>query len=193
MTTLKQGKFEQIGTTLGQLVDKKNAAYGDAFHKTGGILQILYPEGIKPKQYEDLLAIVRILDKFFRIATHPQDQMGESPWNDVAGYGILKSEGAEDSTISDESLRPKSKIEWPEKGQRITLRTHEIPFQADTSNVQCPYCSRGVAIKIDKSGEAIRNWIAERVSKEKEVQHELSGIAEGVEPKTPACRDGQCG
>ena len=33
-------------------------------------------------------AVVRVLDKLFRIATD-RDALGESPWRDIAGYGLL--------------------------------------------------------------------------------------------------------
>jgi len=66
--------------------------YGDAFGKMEPILAALYPCGIRINQYGDLLAIVRILDKFFRIASHEKDPMGENPWTDVAGYGVLMSD-----------------------------------------------------------------------------------------------------
>ncbi len=35
-----------------------------------------------------MLAITRIIDKLFRIATK-KDAFGESPFKDIAGYGIL--------------------------------------------------------------------------------------------------------
>jgi hypothetical protein len=81
---------EKEGTEIGKLVDKKNATYGDSFRKSGDILRILYPGGIEPSQYDDMLAIIRIIDKMFRIATD-RDALGESPWIDIAGYGILRS------------------------------------------------------------------------------------------------------
>ncbi|MED5475280.1 MAG: hypothetical protein VX770_04555 [Candidatus Neomarinimicrobiota bacterium] len=81
-------KFEKIGTEIGQLVDEKNAAYGCSFEKSQQILKVLYPEGIQPDQYQDMLAITRIIDKLFRIATK-KDAFGESPFKDIAGYGIL--------------------------------------------------------------------------------------------------------
>ena len=81
-------KFEKIGTEIGQLVDEKNAAYGSSFEKSQQILKVLYPEGIQPDQYQDMLAITRIIDKLFRIATK-KDAFGESPFKDIAGYGIL--------------------------------------------------------------------------------------------------------
>jgi len=81
-------RFEKIGTEIGKLVDEKNAAYGSSFEKSEEILKILYPNGIEPKQYKDMLAVTRIVDKLFRIATQ-KEAFGESPFKDIAGYGIL--------------------------------------------------------------------------------------------------------
>ena len=87
---IKTGKstFENIGLETGRLVAEKNKKYGDSFAKSGEVLRIYYPDGIKPDQYGDLLAMVRIIDKQFRIATD-RDALGESPWVDITGYGIL--------------------------------------------------------------------------------------------------------
>ena len=84
--------YENIGKKLGALVDIKNAKYGESFHRMGDIMCKLYPNGISIEQYDDILAIVRVLDKIFRIATD-KDAFGENPWNDIAGYAILKSGG----------------------------------------------------------------------------------------------------
>ena len=82
------GKFQEIGNEIGLLVDVKNAAYGSAFEKAGAYLRLLYPDGIRPEQYGDALALVRDFDKSMRIATQ-KDAFGESPWKDKAGYAIL--------------------------------------------------------------------------------------------------------
>jgi hypothetical protein len=50
-------------------------------------MRILYPDGISAEQMDDALAVVRILDKLFRIANG--NQGGESAWTDIAGYAIL--------------------------------------------------------------------------------------------------------
>ena len=42
-----------------------------------------------------MLAVVRIVDKLFRIATD-KDAFGESPFKDIAGYGILGVANAEE-------------------------------------------------------------------------------------------------
>jgi hypothetical protein len=80
--------YKQIGSEIGELVDEKNAAYGSSFAESYKILSVLYPNGIKPEQYMDALAITRVIDKLFRIA-NSKDAFGESPWRDIAGYAIL--------------------------------------------------------------------------------------------------------
>lgn len=81
-------KYKKIGTEIGELVDEKNAAYGSSFAESHKILSVLYPNGIKPEQYTDALAIIRVIDKLFRIA-NKKDAFGESPWRDIAGYALL--------------------------------------------------------------------------------------------------------
>lgn len=85
-----KGKYEKIGELIGQLVDKKNQAYGNSYAKSGEFLRLLYPNGIKPEQYDDMLGLIRLFDKQMRIANNKQ-AFGENPWNDIAGYGLLYS------------------------------------------------------------------------------------------------------
>ena len=80
--------YKQICEEIGSLVDEKNAAYGSSFAESYKILSVLYPNGIKPEQYTDALAIIRVIDKLFRLANR-KDAFGESPWRDIAGYAIL--------------------------------------------------------------------------------------------------------
>lgn len=93
------GRFEVRAAKVGRLVDQKNAAYGNSAAKTGAILRELYPDGLRPDQYDDALLVVRILDKLSRIAQRGvdgRDLGGESPYQDIAGYGLLgmvKDEG----------------------------------------------------------------------------------------------------
>ena len=87
MPKAKSG-YEALGSSIGRLVEEKQKAYGDSFGKSGGVLRILYPDGIRPEQYDDALAITRILDKLFRTANH-RDAFGESPGRDIVGYGLL--------------------------------------------------------------------------------------------------------
>ena len=84
----KMSIYEEIGLNIGTLVTKKQKAYGDSFSKSAEFLKLLYPDGIKPDQYLDILTLVRIYDKIQRIATD-KDAFGESPYSDIIGYGIL--------------------------------------------------------------------------------------------------------
>lgn len=99
------GKHEEIGAAIGRLVDGKNKAYGDSFAKAGDILKALYPHGAFHDQFTDLLAITRIIDKLFRVATHRRgDPMGESPWMDIAGYAILMCQRLQQAPVPKEPV-----------------------------------------------------------------------------------------
>ena len=52
------------------------------------VLKILYPDGIQPEQYQDVLTIVRIIDKLFRIATN-KNAFNEDTWEDIMRYALL--------------------------------------------------------------------------------------------------------
>lgn len=80
--------YHDAARKTADLVVEKQAAYGDSFGQSGKVMAILYPEGIRPEQLNDALAVVRVLDKLFRIATK-KDAFGESPWNDILGYSLL--------------------------------------------------------------------------------------------------------
>lgn len=80
--------FEALGATIGRLVQEKQAAYGDSFGKAGAVMRLMYPTGVPPENIDDALAVVRIVDKLFRIAT-AKDAFGESPYRDIAGYALL--------------------------------------------------------------------------------------------------------
>jgi len=84
--------FRDLGTEIGALVEEKNRQYGASADKSGGIMRILYPDGIAVHQMDDALLTVRILDKLSRIAQRGPDgkDLGnESPFKDIAGYGLL--------------------------------------------------------------------------------------------------------
>ncbi len=85
------GKYQELANRVGALVDEKNRAYGSSFDKAGEFLRLLYPDGVRPEQYADMLCLVRVFDKLMRIASAPPgvDPMGESPYQDLAGYGLL--------------------------------------------------------------------------------------------------------
>jgi len=84
----EKSKFEEIADSIGKLVTAKNKAYGNSFEDAETFFKLLYPNGIMPENYGDMLTIVRIFDKLKRIATN-KDAFGESPYNDIAGYALL--------------------------------------------------------------------------------------------------------
>jgi hypothetical protein len=80
--------FAEIGKSVGELVKDKQTAYGDSFGRSGECLRQMFPNGIQPEQYDDLLTIARILDKLFRIANN-KEAFDENPYQDIVGYGLL--------------------------------------------------------------------------------------------------------
>lgn len=84
-------KYVHLATEIGQLVDKKQAAYGDSFSQSQQILKVLYPHGITPTDMQWALTITRIVDKLFRIATN-NDVFQEDPWQDICGYALLAAQ-----------------------------------------------------------------------------------------------------
>lgn len=80
--------YTQEAINLAELVTKKQVAYGDSFGQSKHVLKLLYPKGIMPEQYPDALAVIRVIDKLFRVANRKWD-FGENPWQDIAGYALL--------------------------------------------------------------------------------------------------------
>ena len=81
------GKYKELAEQIGNLVEEKNAAYGNSFDQAGDFLRLLYPNGIPPESYGDMLCVVRIFDKLKRIATN-KDAFGEDPKSDLLGLAI---------------------------------------------------------------------------------------------------------
>lgn len=94
--------YYRLAEEVAQLVVEKQQAYGDSFGKSSEILQILYPNGVTVEQYGDMLTIVRILDKLFRVA-NKKDAFDESPYKDILGYSLL-------AVARDEDAVPKRKM-----------------------------------------------------------------------------------
>jgi hypothetical protein len=80
--------FEEMGLKIGELVTDKNEKYGDSFAQAHKLLEVLYPDGVDVVQYRRMLAITRIIDKLFRLASW-NNQDDEDPARDIAGYGLL--------------------------------------------------------------------------------------------------------
>lgn len=81
--------FKDLAYDVATLLEEKNKAYGNSHLKTGEIFRILYPDGIKPDQYTDILTLARMFDKFFRIATGNEAFQQEDARKDVVGYAML--------------------------------------------------------------------------------------------------------
>lgn len=74
---------------LGELLERKNKQYGAAFRTTAEILSILFPNGIPIHEYKNVLLITRVCDKLGRLASPHKNLEDESPWLDIAGYGVI--------------------------------------------------------------------------------------------------------
>lgn len=106
---MTKANYESLGKGVGKLVAEKQSAYGDSFGKSHKILKVLYPEGIKPDQYMDVLTICRVVDKLFRLATDPT-YGDESPWRDICGYSLL-SMGKDSREVSRDDPDPSVRLD----------------------------------------------------------------------------------
>ena len=120
----KLGRFQKIGREIGDLVQEKNAAYGNSFGKVADFLKILWPNGIPVDSYTDALCTVRMFDKLMRIA-NKKDAFGESPYRDIGGYAILGVE--KDEQESDESPEEVSFVAT-DSVEDFTGGTNPFPF-----------------------------------------------------------------
>lgn len=114
-------KYKTLANKIGELVDEKNKAYGDSFNQTGDFLKLLYPSGISPEKYSDMLCIVRIFDKLKRIAT-AKDAFGESPYQDIVGYALLGTQKDIDKKVAHET----EKLTKPVKLMKPVLKIESL-------------------------------------------------------------------
>jgi hypothetical protein len=113
--------YEEQAEQIGKLVAEKNAAYGSAFAQAHQILSVLYPKGITPEQYTDALAVIRVIDKLFRIAT-AKDAFGESPWRDIGGYAILGVVNDAEKRNTSKQVSNKHKTSLDKSTKKVTSR-----------------------------------------------------------------------
>ncbi len=99
-------RYGDIAQSIAELLETKQAQYGDSVGTAPKILALLYPDGVRVDQYADLLTIVRMLDKLKRIATARADDP-EDAWRDLAGYAILRLAQRE----AEREVRPKG-VRW---------------------------------------------------------------------------------
>lgn len=96
---IEDGHYEAKARELGKMVDDKQKAYGNSMKTSVVVMQAFmekYRQGdnyVFPMELlEHMLIQVRIIDKQCRIFSNPQgDLMGESPYKDIMGYGLLAS------------------------------------------------------------------------------------------------------
>jgi hypothetical protein len=108
-------KLTDLGRDLVELIIRKHRAYGGSFNVSPAIVALLYPNGIKVEQYDDLLYIVRVIDKIKRIAER-NDPFGENPAQDIGGYSLLKC--AVDAIAIDAQLEEKQKADLVDQLQQ---------------------------------------------------------------------------
>jgi hypothetical protein len=89
MKTTDTELLSQAIDVLKETLLQKRESYGNAFNNAPSILKMLYPDGIPPEAYSDVLTIIRISDKLHRIANFADT---EDPWKDIAGYAVLEIE-----------------------------------------------------------------------------------------------------
>jgi hypothetical protein len=91
----KAKRLRHVGVEVTKNTIEKNKKYGDAVRTVCALLHLLYPDGIQPWQYANSLLLIRLLDKVVRIASYTPERLNaddETPWVDVAGYGLLGAE-----------------------------------------------------------------------------------------------------
>jgi hypothetical protein len=112
---LTKQDLQEIGNAITTLVAEKNNAYGNSIETSGKIMEILYPNGVYPSQYDDALLIVRIVDKLTRIARGDKAAFSESPYIDIAGYGlrgVYKDGGVNGSGQAKEGVANDTGVDW---------------------------------------------------------------------------------
>ncbi len=148
------GKYQAIGTAIGILTDSKNEAYGDSFNECATFLKLLYPNGVSPNQYTDMLCIVRIFDKLKRIATKKR-AFGESPYKDIGGYALL---GIEKDM---REYKQENDSENPSAGRNMTEMEKEL-YKLVTEPQIKKICKEVLDRSMEKSASSMEKGTAVR-------------------------------
>lgn len=125
---MNKNNIQEMAEKIGKITAEKNIAYGSAFAESGKILSILFPLGVKPDQYQDLLLITRILDKLFRIA-NDRDAFNEDPYMDISGYGLL---GA--VSVSGKQQKKTENIKEKDRQMNLPLKFDSKPNNLEEIN-----------------------------------------------------------
>lgn len=119
---MAEKNFVDLGKEVGELLRKKNAAYGNAFEESEKVLKVLFPSGVPVEKYRDFLTITRIIDKLFRIATD-KNAFSEDPWRDIAGYAILSLWSQQREVVKE--WEPKERIQKRISDELVCVSDHE--------------------------------------------------------------------
>ena len=87
---MTEGHYEQVGAFIGALVDKGIPVSNGNPHEAVAVVRALFPHGIKPEQYDDLLAMIRMIDSMFLISREKKSAGKTSHYMDIVCWGIRK-------------------------------------------------------------------------------------------------------
>lgn len=153
--------LQEKADSITQTVYKKNLAYGDSFSKCNKFLELLFPNGIQPDKYNDMLTIVRIFDKMMRIA-NKKHAFDENPWEDILGYALLKATKEDkngDFSCTEISENPASRTqtftEFDEEPCRDNGEIGWEPVSFRYNSGGSDLCEQGSALELEQSAKDV--------------------------------------
>lgn len=85
MKTIEKNLLDTV-----ELVKAKSFEYGKVDKSISLILRDIFPDGIPPEKYEEVIFSIRILEKLFRIlSVSIGDDRKNDAFQDIVGYGLL--------------------------------------------------------------------------------------------------------
>jgi len=100
--------LRELAAELANVVELKRASYGHSWPTAiAGTLRAMFPDGVRPEQFETFLFIARLQDKLHRLAAAPE-AFGEDTLRDIAGYTLLML-GSESPSGSASSTRSQNR------------------------------------------------------------------------------------
>jgi hypothetical protein len=179
--------FTELAKGIADLVTEKEKAYGSAFDKAGDFLRVLYPEGIKPEQYKDMLCIVRVFDKLMRIATSYEgtEEKKVDAYSDLMGYGLL---GLRASLAEKQSTQEQSTQEQSTQEQSTQETEKEVAFcnEGETPPEET-LRARWEALAFPQPGPSIGEELARQLRVQNEKDFLRGSNRPKINPNTPAC------
>ena len=169
--------FTELAKGIADLVTEKEKAYGSAFDKAGDFLRVLYPEGIKPEQYKDMLCIVRVFDKLMRIATSYEGTKEKKvdAYSDLMGYGLLglRASLAEKQSTQEQSTQETEKeVAFCNEGETPPEETLRARWEA---------------LAFPQPGPSIGEELARQLRVQNEKDFLRGSNRPKINPNTPAC------